>query len=85
MQPFTNIEVLWQAFTAPETWTVNGERLDRLVRDGLLDASMAAQFSTNGAPGSHLEILQRWDGFKGFNKTGISDIITKTDPRKLSR
>jgi hypothetical protein len=85
MQPFTNIEVLWQAFTAAETWTVNSERLERLVRDGLLDESMATQFRTNGAPGSHLEILQRWDGFKGFNKTGISDIITKTDPRTLSR
>jgi hypothetical protein len=46
---------------------------------------MATQFRTNGAPGSHLEILQRWDGFKGFNKTGISDIITKTDPRTLSQ
>jgi hypothetical protein len=84
MNPFTDIEVLWQAFTAPETWSVSSERLDTLVRDGLLDPANAETFRINGAPGSHLEILQRWDGFKGFNKTGISDIIAKTDPRTLS-
>jgi len=84
MNPFTDIEVLWQAFTAPETWSVSSERLETLVRDGLLDPANAEQFRIHGAPGSHLEILQRWDGFKGFNKTGISDIIAKTDPRTLS-
>jgi hypothetical protein len=84
MNPFTDIEVLWQAFTAPETWSVSPERLDTLVRDGLLDPANAETFRINGAPGSHLEILQRWDGFKGFNKTGISEIIAKTDPRTLS-
>lgn len=85
MNPFTDIEVLWQAFTTAEKWTVDNDRLDRLVREGLLDQATAHQFRVNGAPGSHLEILQRWDGFKGFNKTGISDIITKTDPRTLSQ
>jgi hypothetical protein len=84
MIPFTDIEVLWQAFTAPETWSVLSDRLDTLVRDGLLDPDNAEHFRLNGAPGSHLEILQRWDGFKGFNKTGISEIITKTDPRTLN-
>ena len=33
--------------------------------------------------GSHLEILERNDGFKGFNQTGVSEIILKTDPRKI--
>jgi hypothetical protein len=28
-----------------------------------------------------LEILERNDGYKGFNQTGISEIITATDPR----
>ena len=36
-----------------------------------------------GAVGSHLEILQRSDGFKGFNQSGVSKIISKTDPRKM--
>jgi hypothetical protein len=31
--------------------------------------------------GSHLEILQREDGCKGFTQTGIDEIILKTDPR----
>ena len=29
----------------------------------------------------HLEILERNDGYKGFNQTGISEIIRETDPR----
>jgi hypothetical protein len=35
-----------------------------------------------GAIGSHLENLERNDGYKGFNQTGVSDIIARTDPRK---
>jgi len=35
-----------------------------------------------GALGSYLEILERNDGYKGFNQTGVSDIIGCTDPRK---
>ena len=45
-------------------------------------AEQAEQFRRDGALGSHLEILERNDGFKGFNQTGISEIITRTDPRK---
>lgn len=85
MDPFTDIEVLWQAFTKAEQWPVSEDRVIRLERAGLLDHDAAMHFLTHGAPGSHLEILQRWDGFKGFNKTGISDIITKTDPRTLNQ
>jgi hypothetical protein len=36
----------------------------------------------SGAIGSHLENLERNDGYKGFNQQGVSDIISKTDPRK---
>ena len=31
---------------------------------------------------SGLEVLQRWEGFKGFNKTGVSAIIQETDARR---
>ena len=34
------------------------------------------------ALGSHLENLERNDGFKGFNQQGVSDIIARTDPRR---
>ena len=36
----------------------------------------------NGAIGSHLENLERRNGYKGFNQKGVSDIIERTDPRK---
>ena len=38
--------------------------------------------ATQGAIGSHLENLERNEGFKGFNQTGVSEIIAATDPRK---
>jgi hypothetical protein len=34
-----------------------------------------------GAVGSHLEVIQRGEGFKGFNQQTVSDIIRRTDPR----
>ena len=39
------------------------------------------EFRRDGALGSHLEILQRDEGYKGFNRSGINDIIRDTDPR----
>jgi hypothetical protein len=38
-------------------------------------------FAVRGAIGSHLENIQRGEGFKGFNQQTISDIILRTDPR----
>ena len=32
--------------------------------------------------GSHLEILERDAGYKGFNQAGINEIIRETDPPK---
>jgi hypothetical protein len=82
MPPFTDLPMLWQAFTVAETWPVAPERVRALVERGALTHEQAARFLTQGAPGSHLEVLQRWDGFKGFNKTGVSAIIRATDARR---
>ena len=79
-----DLPMLKQVFTQPEIWTVNADKLDRLAHDGLIDDEARNHFAIAGAAGSHLEILQRWDGFKGFNKTGISAIIHETDARRLS-
>jgi hypothetical protein len=49
----------------------------------LITAEQAERFAREGALGSHLEILERNDGYKGFNQTGISEIITRTDPRRM--
>ena len=47
----------------------------------MITAEQAERFRKSGSIGSHLEILQRDDGYKGFNQTGINEIIRKTDPR----
>jgi hypothetical protein len=82
MAPFTNFPYLRQAFTAGEKWQVRPERIDKLLAAGKITADQAEKFRREGAIGSHLEVLQRDDGYKGFNQTGISDIISRTDPRR---
>ena len=81
MKPFTDFPMLKQAFTQPELWKVSRERLAPLLASGAITPEQAETFATHGAAGSHLEILQRWEGFKGFNKTGVSAIIRETDAR----
>ncbi len=81
MRPFTDLSYLRQAFTAAEPWKVDDGRAARAVAAGAITPAQAEQFRTAGALGSHLEILQRDDGYKGFNQTGINEIIRATDPR----
>ena len=82
MKPFTDFAYLRQAFTEGETWPVRLDRIDRLLRAGRITADQARHFRDKGAIGSHLENLERNQGFKGFNQTGVSEIIARTDPRK---
>jgi len=60
---------------------VDTDRLDQLAAVGLIDGQQRARFAEQGAVGSHLENIQRGEGFKGFNQTAVSDIIRRTDPR----
>jgi hypothetical protein len=73
---------LRQAFTEGEIWPVEERRIERLLSSGRISTEQADRFRREGAIGSHLEILERNDGYKGFNQTGISEIITRTDPRR---
>ena len=82
MPPFTDLPYLKQAFTVGEIWPVERQRIESLLAERLITPDDAARFRDAGALGSHLEILQRDDGYKGFNQTGIDEIIRKTDPRK---
>src|SRR5207248_5901644 len=82
MKPFTDFPYLRQAFTEGETWPVAPERIDRLLASQRITPEQAHRFREHGALGSHLENLERNDGFKGFNQTGVSEIIARTDPRK---
>jgi hypothetical protein len=83
MCPFSEFSYLRQAFTQAERWTVAPERLERLQATGLIDGAERAKFAEQGAIGSHLENIQRAEGFKGFNQQRISDIIIRTDPRAM--
>lgn len=83
MDPFTNFAYLKQAFTEGERWPVSPARIERLVQAGRITAQQAHAFRMQGgAIGSHLENLERNDGFKGFNQKGVSEIIARTDPRR---
>ena len=85
MKPFSDFPFLKQAFTEGELWPVRRERVERLLRAGLIDDRQFNQFLNEGAIGSHLENLQRKGGFKGFNQKSVSAIIQATDPRAQGR
>jgi len=82
MAPFTTFSYLRQAFTEGERWSVKPDRIERLLTKGQITKAQAELFRTEGAIGSHMENLERNDGFKGFNQQGVSEIIARTDPRK---
>lgn len=83
MQPFSDFDYLKQAFTVGETWPVEKSRIDHLIKRGLLTSQEGERFFLHGAIGSHLENLQRRDGYKGFNQKNVSYIIKETDPRAV--
>ncbi len=83
MEPFSNFPFLRQAFTKGEVWQVKPERVNRLLQMNQISSEQADKFLHFGAIGSHLENLQRREGFKGFNQENVSEIIRKTDPRVI--
>ncbi len=80
MEPFTDAPYLRQAFTVGEIWSIDRRRIEEAVSRGYLLPQQANKFMEEGALGSHLEILERNEGFKGFNQSGVSKIIAETDP-----
>jgi len=82
MAPFSDFPHLYQALTEGEWWPVDPARVDALERAGLISAEQAEDFRLHGAIGSHLENLERNDGFKGFNQPGIDGVLRIIDPRK---
>ncbi|CAN5832064.1 hypothetical protein BH11PLA1_BH11PLA1_01640 [soil metagenome] len=84
MAPFTTFPYLRQAFTEGERWAVTPARIDAILKSGMIDAKQAELFRSEGALGSHMENLERNDGFKGFNQQGVSDIIARTDARRVA-
>jgi len=82
MAPFSDFSYLKQAFSVAEQWRVSQERLNRLVDEKSISSEQAERFRDHGAVGSHLEDIQRREGYKGFNRKNVSAIIKETDPRK---
>lgn len=82
MDPFSSFSYLKQAFTAGEIWHVDPRRIDALLQSKKINQEQADKFRHYGAIGSHMENLQRREGYKGFNQKNVSFIIQKTDPRK---
>ena len=81
MDPFSYRPHLKQAFTEGERWSVSASRIERLYLAGQINEPQRQQFLEAGAIGSHLEVIQRDEGFKGFNQRAVSSIIRRTDPR----
>lgn len=84
MKPFSDFSYLKQAFTHGEVWHVAPQRVEKLLKHKQIKQEEAERFLTYGAVGSHLENLQREEGYKGFNQKNVSDIIKRVDPRSIS-
>jgi hypothetical protein len=82
MAPFSDFPYLRQAFSVAERWSVDPARVARLAGDRVISGEQAEKFLAGGAVGSHLENIQRREGYKGFNKKNVSAIIRQTDPRR---
>jgi hypothetical protein len=82
MRPFSDFQFLKQSFTEAERWKPPKGRIERLLEGKLITKEQGSGFFEHGAVGSHLEIIQREQGFKGFNQTSVSAIIRLTDPMR---
>jgi hypothetical protein len=65
-----------------ERWPLEPGRVQAALAAGAITRQQADVLVRSKTIGSHLEILQRDEGYKGFNKAGISEIIRQTDPRR---
>lgn len=84
MPPFSDFPYLQQAFTVGEKWPVKPHRIQKLLEKGSITSAQAEKFKNEGAIGSHMENLQRREGYKGFNQKNVSIIIQHTDPRNIN-
>jgi hypothetical protein len=82
MPPFSQLEFLKQAFSVGEVWPVERTRLEKLLAEKYITREQFERFLREGAIGSHLENLERDQGFKGFNRASVAKIIAETDPRR---
>lgn len=85
MPPFSDFEHLYQELTLGQRVPVDPTRVDTLEREGHLPKDEAEDIRLNGAIATHLENIERNEGYKGFNKAGIDGVLRKLDPRAYGK
>lgn len=81
MAPFSDFAHLYQELTTGDWSAVDPRRVDALESAGHIDPSEAEKLRLEGSIVTHLENIERNDGFKGFNREGIDSVLRKIDPR----
>lgn len=81
MAPFSDMPHLYQELTAGDWDAVDPKRVDQLEREGHIGADEAEKLRIEGSIVTHLENIERNDGYKGFNREGIDSVLRKLDPR----
>ncbi|NIQ04683.1 MAG: hypothetical protein GWO20_02810 [Candidatus Korarchaeota archaeon] len=82
MTPFSDFSFLKQEFTRGKAWRPRKQRLKRLLERHLITKKEFENFKED-VIGSHVENIERGQGFKGFNQDSVSVILERTDPRKI--
>ena len=85
MPPFSDMPHLYQELTHGDWAAVDPSRVDALEAAGHLPAEEAERIRMEGAIVTHLENIERNDGYKGFNKPGIDGVLQKLDPRRYGK
>jgi hypothetical protein len=85
MPPFSDMPHLYQELTLGDWAAVDPARVDALEAAGHLPPEEAERIRTEGAIITHLENIERNDGYKGFNKPGIDGVLQKLDPRRYGQ
>ncbi|MFT4552345.1 MAG: hypothetical protein ACI9S8_000970 [Chlamydiales bacterium] len=80
LEPLHESERFKQGWTKGEIWGVDPKRVQVLVQNAHISSPQAEEFLGNGVIGSHLEILECKEGYKGFDKNSLGAFIKQTNP-----
>lgn len=81
--PFSNFDELKQVFTEGEKRLIPERHAKRLYKNGFITQLQYQRYVTEGAIYTHLENIQRRNGFKGFNPQSVD--VTLRDTGKSLR
>ena len=76
--PFSYFDELKQVFTEGERRVISKADAKRLLHEGIITKAQQQEYITKGAVYSHLEDIQRGDGFKGFNQQSVDKTLWDT-------